>query len=337
MKKFLSVLLSVVILFTISAPTFAFSINTVPSEQTILSNKEATSLNLVPTKTDSVYQAATGEYFIHDRDFYVAVERTDIPLNSPAALQAVVNSDDFSPRLKASIQNYYEYAVQENIADETTMTLYSSPGFTIAEEGSDDSLGKEMRYQVLDYGSTSIPGQRINSGLDTFTMADSAVNLSINSASLAVIGLGLVNVPISTTVQAGITGVSAAKSILDIFRAAFPNKTFTGTTEDFAEITFHYDYYEKYVTVKTDNAGWTDALTSGKACIDLSKLRVCLYDEEELDMSEEWYELEPFTVQGENYEDPWQAAYDHMFLGLFEPACIEVGDLTYDFGAFIWE
>lgn len=337
MKKVLSCLLCASLLFSLSTPVFALSINTVPASQSILSTAEARTLNLVPTETDSVYQAANGKYFVQNSDFYIAVEKMNIPFNSMSTVQEVVNSDDYSPRLKEAIQNYYEYAVRENMTDEITLTLYSSPGFFVDEEGTEEHFGKEMRYQVLDYGTTSTRNKEINSGLDTFAMADNAVNLTINGASLVVVGLGLVNAPVSASISAGISGVSAAKSILDLFRLAFPNRTFTGTTDDFAEVTFHYHYYEKYISVNTDTAGWNDAVTTCKALVDLAKLRVCLYDDETLNMSEKWYNLPQFTVQGESYADPWEAAYNHMFFGLYEPATIEIEDLTLNFGDFIWE
>lgn len=335
MKKILSVLLSIATLLSLSTPAFAIFSHPISADQAVFTQAEARSLNLSPTETDSVYQSSTGNYFIEDDNSYIAVSKTDIPFNSLSTVQAILNSDDYSPKLKESIQKYYAYAVQEGITNEITMALYSSPGFTIDDEGTETHYGKEMRYQVLDYGTVSTKTQELYAGKDAFTIADSTVNLTISAASLVVVGLGIINYPVAASIDAGITGVSAAKSMLDIIRLAYPNKKFTGTTDDFIEINFHYRYYEKYISVNTDNLGWTDAVTTCRGAVDKGNLRVCLYDEKKLEMADKTYTIKPFTVQGESYASPWQAAYDHMFFSLYEPARIKVGDLSLDFGAFI--
>lgn len=335
MKKFLSLLLSFATLFSLSTPALAAFSGPISSDQTVLSKAEAQALNLVPTETDTVYQSAAGSYFVENNDSYIPVSKTDIPFTSSSAVQAVLNSEDYSPQLKESVKEYYDYAVREDITDEITMSLYSSAAFTADEEGTEIHFGKEMRYQVLDYGTTSTKTKELYAGKDAFSIADSAVNLTISGASLAVVGLGVVGIPVHTAINVGITGVSAAKSMLDILRLAYPNKTFTGTTDDFIEVNFHYRYYEKYISVNTDTLGWTDAVTTCKAVVDKGTLRVCLYDEVNREMSDNSYTIKPFTVQGENYADPWEVAYNHMFFALYEPAKIKVGDLTLDFGAFI--
>lgn len=333
MKKIVSLLLSIATLLSLSIPSFASYSSPVLAEQNVLSEADARALNLVRTETDSVYQSAiTGGYYVEDSDSYFAVFKTDIPFNSQSIVQGILNSNEYSPQLKESIKEYYEYAVQENLTDEITMHLYSSPGYTIEDEGSGTHFGKEMRYQVLDYGTTSTKTQELYSGKDAFAVADSAVNIAIAAGSLAVIGLGTVGIPVATAINVGINGVSAVKSMLDLLRNVFPSKTFSGTTSDFIEVNFHYRYFEKYVSVNTDTLGWMDAVTTCKAVVDKGTLRVCLYDEENLDMCDNSYTIKGFTVQGENYADPWQAAFNHMFFSLYEPAKINVGDLTLNFG-----
>ncbi len=334
MKKFLSWFLSLVTLLSLSTPVLATESYPISADQAVLSKAEAMTLNLVPTETDTVYQAADGNYFVENDDSYIAVSKTDIPFNSTFAVQAILNSDDCSPKLKESIQEYYEYAVKEGLTDEIIMSLYSSSSLPIDEEGSGTYFGKEMRYQVLDFGTTSTKTEELYKGYDAFSMAESTFNLTINAGSLAVVGLGLIGIPVSTAISVGFTAVSAGKSILDILRLAFPNRTFTGTTDDFIEVSFHYHYYEKYISVKTDALGWMDAVTTCKAAVDKGTLRVCLYDEVNREMSDKSYTIEPFVAQGENYADPWEAAFNHMFFALYEPAKIEVGDLILDFSAF---
>ncbi len=346
MRKFLSFFLSIATLLSLSTPALAAFSYPVSADQTVISEVDARTMKLVPTETDSVYQSATGNYFVEDDNSYIAVSKTDIPFNSTSAVQAILNSDDYSPQLKESIQEYYSYAVQEGLTDEITMSLYSSPVLTSDDlfpdsvlasndEGTETHFGKEMRYQVLDYGTTSTKTKELYAGKDAFAIADSAVNLTIAGASLAVVGLGVIGIPVATAVNVGINGVSAAKSMLDILRLAYPKKTFTGTTSDFIEVNFHYRYYEKYISVNTDTLGWMDAVTTCKAVVDKGTLRVCLYDKENYEMSDNSYTIKSFTVQGENYADPWEAAFNHMFFALYEPAKIKVGDLTLDFGAFI--
>lgn len=335
MKKFLSILLSIATLFSLSTPALAAFSNPALADQHVLSKAEARVLSLVPTETDTVFQSAFGGYFVEDSDSYIPVSKTDIPFSSASAVQAILNSDDYSSQIKESIQKYYRYAVQEDLTDEITMHLYSSGSFIIDEEGTGTHFGKEMRYQVLDYGTMSTRTKELYAGINAFEFADNATNLAIAAASLVVMCPGVAAIPAAAAISVAITGVSAAKSMLDILRLLYPNKTFSGTTDDFIEVNFHYRYCEKHVSVNTDTLGWTDAVTTCKALVDKGTLRLCLYDKDNLEMSDNSYKINSFTVQGASYADPWEAAYNHMFLALYEPAEIEVGDLTLNFAEFV--
>lgn len=324
-------------LFSLSTPALAASTYTAKTEKAILSIAEAKMMNLTLTNTDSVYKTSNGKYFAQTDENYIAVSKIDIPFSSPDIVQSVLTCDEYSPHLKESIQKYYDYANHENMTDEITMTLFSSGGFIIDDEGDYNHGGKEMRYQVLDYGEASTKTIEINSGRDTYSMADTAISVLITGASAVVLGRSLSGVPVDTRIATSIDGVSIAKSMLDIIKSLNPNKTITGTTSDFSEINFHYRYLEKYITVNTDTIGWTDALTTCRAEIDYGTLRVCLYDADTLKMYDKNFTVNSFVAQGENYESPWQAAYDHMFFSLYEPVSLKVDkSTTLKFGDFIW-
>lgn len=325
-KKMIALVLSIATCFTLSAPCFAAD------------NMTINTAELKTTETAGIFETNNGEYVMESAGEYFLMEKTDVALSNESAVNRVLLDNDLPIEVRENIKQKYDDLKAAGSTDEVTLTLYEDVGLyrNSNTRGVESPVyktynGLEMKSIVTSWTGRSQPTVKIYDGKKAYTSASTLIDIAMIGGNFVKEGSKASKI---------LAVFSAGKTLWQAYKEVNPGiiKT-TASNDDFVELNFNYDFYQKFVYVYSNSLeGWQHALEAEKVVIRNPYIRACYVDDNGYSGGSKVLQIigKVVTWESASYSDPWQTAHNHMFFKLIEQLDATVGDHEFIFGDFRW-
>lgn len=327
-RKVLSMALAMVMSLTLCVPAFAVNFTENNSTKTLIEN------SLIKTEYEDIYKCTSGKYVMKaDENTYLVMEKEDIPFSSEKRVSEILTDEAIPKEIRKSISKYYNSCTSLQ-KDEIALSLFRSVGICSVGspvspgtfEASYTLNGREMQSYVLKYTHVRMNETAIYQGAPTANVARSMFRFTLECFCAGN--------PIGS-IASSIFGIGT--SALQCWKAAHPSvHNVGGCTDDIMTAQFYYDLYQKWVYVYSDAMQcWNNGLYAEKVAIKNLTVDQYYYIEElRQGFNKAVYAggtVVTFTAP--DYTNPWQAAYDNMFLCKYEPVEVTAGNARFVFNS----
>lgn len=326
-RKFLSLLLALVMTMSLCVPCFAVDNITI----------DATALRA--TETEGIFETKDGKYIMESDGEYFLMEKNSVALSNESAVNRVLLDDDLPEGVKENIRQKYDALKVAGLADDVTLTLYEDMG--LYQDSNTRGVGTpvyktynglEMKSIITSWTGLSQPTVKIYDGKSAYLSASTLVDVLMIGGNLVKEGAKASKI---------LAAFSAGKTLWQAYKEVNPGITkTTASNDDFVELNFNYDFYQKSVYVYSEVVGdWQDALEAQKVVVRNPYIRACYMDDSGYSGGTKVLQIvgKVVTWESESYSDPWQTANYHMFLKLIEEVDATVGNYKFMFGDFRWQ
>ena len=326
-KKLIALLLAVSTCFALSAPCFAAD------------NSMINAAALKTTETAGVFETYDGKYVMESNGEYFLMKKSSIALTNEVAVNHILQNNDLPTEVKENIREKYDALKEAGLTDDVTLTLYEDLGLyqNANTRGVQDPVyktynGLEMKSIVTSWTGRNQPTVKIYDGKKAYNSASTLIDIAMIGGNFVKEGSKASKI---------LAAFSAGKTLWQAYKEVNPGiiKT-TASNDDFVELNFTYDFYQKFVYVYSEALdGWQHALDAEKAVIKNPYIRACYVDDSGYSGGSKVLQIigKVVTWESESYSDPWQTAHNHMFFKLIEQLDATVGDYKFVFGDFRWE
>ena len=326
-KKLIALTLLIATCFTLSAPCFA------------IGNTMIDATALKTTETAGIFEASNGRYVMESNGEYFLMEKTDIDLSNESAVNRVLLDNDLPIEVRENIKQKYDDLKASGLADDVTLTLYEDMGLyqNLNTRGVGSPVyktydGLEMKSIITSWTGRNQPTVKIYDGKKAYTSASTLIDILMIGGNFVKEGSKASKI---------LAAFGAGKTLWQAYKEVNPGiiKT-TASNNDFVELNFTYDFYQKFVYVYSDFfEDWQHALEAEKVVIKNPYIRACYVDDNGYSGGSRVLQIigKVVTWESESYSDPWKMAHTHMFLKRIESLDAVVGDYEFVFGDFTWE
>lgn len=326
-KKLLALALSIATCFSLSAPCFA------------LDNIMLDTTTLKTTETMGIFETKDGKYVMESNGDYFLMEKSSVALSNESAVNRVLLDDDLPAGVKENIRQKYSALKAAGVADDVTLTLYEDMGLYpnsntrgVGTPVHKTYNGLEMKSIITSWTGLNQPTVKIYDGKKAYNSASTLIDIAM---------IGGFFVKEGSKASKILAAFSAGKTLWQAYKEVNPGiiKT-TASNDDFIELNFNYDFYQKSVYVYSKALeSWQDALEAQKVVIRNPYVRACYMSDSGYSGGTKVLQVigKVVTWESNSYSDPWQTANEHMFLKLIEDLDATVGDYKFMFGDFRWK
>ena len=321
-KNLFSLCVATVLCLNLCVPCFATNVSAINTT------------SLVETETEGIYETASGTYLMESNGEYFVMEKRKAALSSESEVSALLEDESLPKEVRDNIAEKYELLKETGEADGVTLTLYEDLGTVSNLRGVHTPVYKtyknhEMKSIVTSWTGLNQETVKIYSGKKTYPTASTLVDIALAAGSFA---------KLDPKVELTLAVFGAGKTLWSAYKEINPGiqKT-TASTDDFVELNFRYDFYQKFVYVySTTLEGWQHALEAERVVVRDPYVRACFMDDSGYSGGARVLQVIGSVVplESESYSDPWDTAYNHMFFKLIEKLDAKIGNYNFVFGDF---
>jgi hypothetical protein len=238
--------------------------------------------------------------------------------------------------VRDNIEEKYLLLQKAELTDEVSLTIYEDTGAYSQTRGVGSPVYKtykdhQMKSIITSWIGLNQDTVKIYEGKKTYTSASTIIDLELAACSFAKLDPD-VNLILAT--------FGASKTLWAAYKELNPGiKKTTASTDDYVELNFNYNFYQKFVYVySTTLDGWQHALEAEKVIIKNPYVRACFMDDSGYSGGTKVIQVigNVVTLESESYSNPWDTAYNHMFFKLIETLDATIGNYKFVFGDFRW-
>lgn len=322
-NRIFALIMALVTCFTLCIPCFAMEL---PRNEPMA---------LAATEAADIYQALDGTLLLESGGEYHVVEKTDVPLSSEAAVSQVLGDESLPIEVREDIEEKYNILKENGMTNTVSLHIYDDMGlYNPARGGVDDYPvyreynGHQMKSIVTSWTDMNQPTEIIYEGKTTYPTASQLTDIALSLGSF---------VEKSKTWDTRLAIFGLGKTLWSIYQESKPIKKTTASLSDFVELSFTYDFYQKYVFVySTSLEVWEDALEAQKAVIKDPFIRACFMSDDGYSGGRRIIDAkgQKVPVVSLSYDNPWETASNHIFFKLIEDIDATIGNYNFVFGDF---